>query len=183
MGGPRGPLPKSADERRRRNKPTIPTTKLPARGRPGRPPNPPIWVELGAAGTAWWKWAWRTPQAVAWSIGDHPALARRASLEDDLANIREGPELNVAELLEADPDERSKLLEFVIRTLHALAANKLAIAREARELDDRFGLTPKALAALRWTIVDDEEPAPAGPTPEGNVRRLKAVDARAVAGG
>lgn len=32
-----------------------------------------------------------------------------------------------------------------------------AMAREIRELDDRLGLTPKALAALRWKIVDDSE--------------------------
>lgn len=181
MGGPRGPLPKSADERRRRNQPTIPTTKLPARGRKGRAPNPPQWVELGEAGTAWWSWAWRTPQAAAWSIGDHPALARRASLEDDLAGIRQVDNLDIAELLRIDPDDRSKELEFIIRSLHSLAANKLAIAREARELDDRFGLTPKALAALRWTIVE-EEPAKPENTGGDNIRRLKIVDPHAVAG-
>jgi hypothetical protein len=139
-------------------------------------------LELGDAGNAWWKWAWRTPQAAAWSIGDHPALARRASLEDDVAGLRQVENLDVAELLELDPDDRTKELEFVIRSLHALAGNKLAIAREARELDDRFGLTPKALAALRWTIIEQEEPARPDPG-ENNVRRLKAVDARAVVSG
>lgn len=31
----------------------------------------------------------------------------------------------------------------------------MAVSREARELDDRFGLTPKGMAALRWKIVAD----------------------------
>lgn len=33
--------------------------------------------------------------------------------------------------------------------------DKLAVAREARELDDRLGLTPKGMAQLRWEIVAD----------------------------
>lgn len=31
----------------------------------------------------------------------------------------------------------------------------MAVSREARELDDRFGLTPKGMAQLRWKIVAD----------------------------
>lgn len=31
-------------------------------------------------------------------------------------------------------------------------------ASEMRELDDRFGLTPKGMAALHWTIVEAEVP-------------------------
>src|SRR5689334_13677132 len=77
-----GPLPNP--ERRRRNAPTIPTTKLPAGGRPGRAPKPPGWLELDRAGKAWWAWAWKTPQAAAWSVGDEPMVARRAALEDEL---------------------------------------------------------------------------------------------------
>lgn len=114
-----GPLPNP--ERRRTNAPTIPTTNLPAGGRQGPAPKPPKWVQLDVAARAWWAWAWSTPQAAAWSVGDVVALARRARLEDVLAG---------------DP-------------------SNMAVSREARELDDRFGLTPKGMAALRWKIVAD----------------------------
>ena len=53
-----GPLP--TDDKRRRNAPTIPTTKLPAAGRKGRVPKVPPAYTLGDAGAAWWKWAWRS---------------------------------------------------------------------------------------------------------------------------
>ena len=60
--GTRGPAPKPADQRRRRNPPKANTVKLPAEGRQGPPPpwplagrTPNIWAEL-----------WRTPMAVVW---------------------------------------------------------------------------------------------------------------------
>jgi hypothetical protein len=74
--------------------------------------------------------------------------------------LPEAQNLDVAELLKTDPDDRSDLIEFTIRKLHALAGNKLAIAKECRELDDRFGLTPKAMAALRWRIVEEQPKEP-----------------------
>lgn len=124
-----GPLP---DPRRRRvNAPTIPTTALPASGRQGSAPRVPSWVKLGSAGKAWWRWAWSTPQACGWASGHEVAVARRASLED--------------ELLVADP-----------------GAPKRAVEREMRELEDRFGLTPKGMAALRWEIVPDPVAEDAG---------------------
>jgi hypothetical protein len=79
----RGPLPQS--EKARRNAPTIPTTKLPAGGRKGRAPTCPYSLEK--AGKAWWKWAWRQPQAAGWDDGALYSIARRASLEDDLAAL------------------------------------------------------------------------------------------------
>lgn len=146
-----GPLPNP--NRRRRNQPTIATTALPAGGRQDPAPKQPTWIRLGGAGKAWWRWAWKTPQAAAWPSGSEVVVARRASLEDDMATA----------------DSPSA---------------KLAAAREARELDDRLGLTPKAMLALRWSIAPDEvgaaraakaeEPAPR--------RRLAAVDHGAVAG-
>ena len=82
-----GPLPNP--NRRRRNALTIPTTKLPASGRPGAVPKPPAWVQLGDAGRGWWRWAWKTPQASGWGTkaGQEVVVARRASLEDDLAAL------------------------------------------------------------------------------------------------
>jgi len=111
---------------RHRNAPTIPTTDLPATTGAGEAPQYPEWMSLGDAGEAWWRWAWRTPQAHAWGhhMGMEPVIARRATLEDELA---------VMEL--ADGLSRSRVM------------------REMRELDDRLGLTPKGLASLRWRIV------------------------------
>jgi len=119
---PVGPLPNP--DRVRRNAPTIPTTHLPASGRPGPAPKPPGWVKLGAKGRAWWKWAWATPQAAAWSDGDLAFLASRAQLEDEVLTAEE-------------------------------AGMVLRFRKSMMEADDRLGLTPKGLAALRWKIVDD----------------------------
>jgi len=125
---PRGPLP--SPTRRRRNAAAIPTTLLPAAGHKGRPPALPSWVKLASAGRAWWRFAWKTPQAAGWGPSFAPVVARRAVLEDDFA---------------AAPDVRERL----------------QVAREIRELDDRLGLTPKGMAALRWKIVGEHETAPA----------------------
>jgi len=97
---------------------TLPTTQLPAAGRTDPPP--PCPYQLGAAGAAWWSWAWRTSQAAGWSDGDAYFVARRGRLEDE---------------------EQTQ-----------------PVVREMREMDDRLGLTPKGLAALRWKIVPDEVP-------------------------
>lgn len=176
-----GPLPTPADRRRRRNKPTIPTTSLPASGFAGPYPSPPEWVTLGTEGRAWWDWAWRTPMAAGWSTGHQVMIARRASIEDDLAAIHVVGGLDVADLFDLDPDDRTLELEWLIRRLHALATGKLALAREARELEDRLGLTPKGMAALRWTIIDDTADDAKTPTTTKRkatapVRRLRAVD-------
>lgn len=41
-----------------------------------------------------------------------------------------------------------------------------ALLREARELEDRLGLTPKGLAALRWTIIAPTAPVETSATDE-----------------
>lgn len=174
-----GPLPDK--NRRRRNAPTIPTTNLPASGRPGRAPRCPL--ALGDAGRAWWRWAWKLPQAVAWSDGDHYAIARRARLEDDVEAL-EYVGLDIDQLPASDDEELRIYLEQIerlLRTLKRVAGGKLAAEREMRELDDRLGLTPKGMAALRWTIVDDEpaeESADAAPeVTRLEDRRRRLVDA------
>ncbi len=149
-----GPLPKP--NARRRNAPTIPTTTLPASGYAGKKPTVPKEIRLGKAGRAWWAWAWKTPQAAAWSPGDLYALARRASLEDDVAALETIDDLDLAELLDVpETTDALRRLTEILQRMRALTGGKLAILKEARELDDRFGLTAKALAALRWKIVAD----------------------------
>lgn len=182
------PGPLEDPNARRRNAPTIPTTNLPAGGRKGRPPTSPY--PLGKAGSAWWKWAWTTPQASAWSKGDLYVVARRAQLEDDLdhlASPRAGLDLRDlrAVLHEDGAGEVVDLVELVIGKLQALAANKLPLVKECRELDDRLGLTPKAMAALRWKIIPDEigERRAERAAATRPARRLSAVDPSAVAGG
>lgn len=170
---PRGPLP--AENRRRTNAPTIPTTNLPASGRPGNPPRLPTFVHLGKAGKAWWRWAWSTPQAVAWARGHEAAVARRASLEDDLDALEfVGLDLD---RLPAESDLELVVyldhVKCVIQKLKSLAGGRLAVLREMRELDDRLGLTPKAMAALRWTIVEDEPVAEGEPDGDAQVSRLE----------
>lgn len=150
---PRGPLPNP--NRRRRNAPTIPTTELPVSGRGKPAPAPPDASELDEAGRAWWLWAWSTPQASGWSDGDLFMLARRASLEDDMRTIGAVEGLDLLDALDAESESKFRVM---IGRLAALAGGRLGLFREMRELDDRLGLTPKGLANLRWTIVDDTEP-------------------------
>lgn len=173
-----GPLP--TRNPRRRNAPTIPTTKLPASGRTGPAPRPPKAFALGDAGKAWWKWAWKLPEACAWSDATIYVAVRRAALEDDLATLNIVP-FDLGPLVTGD-EEISDFIESLERALRSLtrqAAGQDKILKEMRELDDRLGLTPRARAQLRWSIEDDTAEEPTA-TPS-NVRRLKAVDS-AVAG-
>lgn len=142
-----GPLPK--EEKRRRNAPTIPTSVLPAGGRTAAAPGVPVGYEFGSEGSAWWDWAWKTPQAAAWNDGDAYVVARRASLEDDLATIERVEGLDLFEAAEADT---AKELRSLVSRISSLATGRVALMRECRELDDRLGLTPKGMRALRLTI-------------------------------
>lgn len=153
---PPGPLP--SPTKRRRNAPTIPTTSLPAGGRTGPVPRPPKWIRLSECGTAWWRWAWHTPQAAGWSTGAgfESLIARRASLEDDLAAIDQVESLDGEALLTA---EDARAFRVLVERLVGMVTGRLAIYREMRELDDRLGLSPKGMAALRWEIVNVAAPA------------------------
>lgn len=150
-----GPLP-TADAVRR-NKPSIPTTALPASGRPGPAPDPPALYDLRAKALDWWAWAWSTPQAAAWDGGSLFMVARRAQLEDDL-DVLEHTDLEIPWLLtemDENPAKVMSQLQAIVTRLKALTGGKISLLREMRELDDRLGLTPKGLAQLRWKIVDD----------------------------
>lgn len=158
-----GPLP--SQNRRRRNAPTVPTTTLPAKGRSGRVPAVPTWTRLRKSGMAWWRWAWHTPQAAGWAPGMESLVARRASLEDDLAAAGEVESLELDELLGA----KSAEVREAIGRLASLVSGRLVIFREMRELDDRLGLSPKGMATLRWTIADEEEEPRSRRTTTGGV--------------
>lgn len=148
-----GPLP---DPRRvRRNAPTIPTTNLPVSGRTANAPSVPEWIELGHAGQRWWDWAWATPQALGWgdSVGMESVVARRASLEDDLGTLEFVHNLDLLD--DEFQSDTAKALRDAINRLASMATGRLSVMREMRELDDRLGMSPKGLAALRWVIVAD----------------------------
>ncbi len=154
----RGPLPNK--KKRRRNDPTIPTTELDVAGRKGRPPKLPGSYNLRKPGCEWWKWAWATPQALAWDKGALYVVARRAQLEDDLDLIDSPLEAkDLAELLGVDDDAVVRELEFIVGRLAAMAGGRLPILKEMRELDKRLGLDPKAIGELRWEIVDKSKDA------------------------
>lgn len=171
----RGPLP--SGNARRRNAPTIPTTSLPASGRAESTPDVPANYELGEAGLRWWRWAWRTPQAAAWDDGAVFFVARRAQLEDEMAALRLVDSDELADVLRVTDDrERRDALEWLIRQLKGMVGGSTTLMREMRELDNRLGLNPKALAELRWTIVDDapKEQKPTGDVEQpSNVRPLR----------
>lgn len=170
-----GPLPDPTAQRR--NKPTIPTTSLPVAGRHGKPPKCPL--ELGPAGAAWWRWAWSTPQAAGWSDGDVYFVAHRAALEDDV-RVLEAQDFDVAVLVEVDESPVTQRLNAMFRCMKALAAGKVSLTKTMTDMDDRLGLTPKGMAALRWKIVEEQQG-------EGRrvrvLRSVPAVDPRKSLGG
>lgn len=157
----RGPLPNP--NARRRNAPTIPTTQLPAGGRKGAAPKCPY--QLAVRGREWWKWAWATPQACAWDGGVLYVVARRAQLEDELAALGAVEMPDLADAIGVDEEEIPDQVGWVISALKSHASGSNSVMREMREIDGKLGLTPKALADLRWTITADVETivAPAKP--------------------
>ncbi len=183
---PRGPAP--SKKKRRTNAPTIPTTELDASGRKGRPPKVPEAYNLQKAGKAWWKWAWGTPQAMAWNPGDLYVLARRAQLEDEVAALEESDDLlervhnSMLRIIESeDPEdlpERLTYLGLLLAKLKALAGGRVTYLKEMRELDKVLGLTPKAMIDLRWEIVDKKKEAAAPPPAAGGSEKTDARKAR-----
>lgn len=181
-----GPLPDG--NARRRNAPTIPTTQLPAEGSGRKAPRLPRHVELGPAGTTWWRWAWKLPQAAAWDDGALYHVIRRAQLEDMMAALEVAPEVssNLVDLVgnvDDDYEEHARRLRWLLSGLVRAAGGATTLMREARELDNRLGLNPKALAELRWKIVPtkaaEPDTAPAG-TPAQRREGFRVIDPAAV---
>lgn len=142
-----GPLPEKT--KRRRNEPTFPTTRLPVSGYRGPIPSAPKSIKLGDAGRAWWRWAWRTPQAAAWNAGHVWNVARRAQLEDVWAGQVEA------------------------------GSATAAMASAMMVLEHRLGLTPKGMLELRWEIVADIKPEAPADDPVEAERRNEVAERRA----
>lgn len=105
--------------------------------------------ELGAAGTTWWRWAWKTPQADGWDAGALYTVARRAQLEDERAAIElaDADDL-IGALLEGAEDDAIRRIKFALGRLSASATGSASLSREMRELEKQLGLGPKAAKDL-----------------------------------
>ncbi len=89
-------MPKPADQRRRRNAPTVNPKAVPASGRKGRKPKP--MTELGEEAAAWWAWAWKLPVATLWTDADLAALTRLAILQGRYLAGVDGAEKQLGEI-------------------------------------------------------------------------------------
>lgn len=122
--------------------------ELPLEGYQGPIPDWPL-VEGSAAELQRWETVWRTAQAAQW--------------------VRMHIDLTVARYVR------------LVLTVEAETANNIATAQTLNTvtaLEDRLGLSPKALQNLAWKIVDDEvaeRRAPVAAAPSRS-RRLTAVD-------
>lgn len=144
------PPPKPPDQRRRRNTTGVkPDHTLSPEGRKGRAPNCPL--PLGDAGTEFWSWVWHTPQATMFTSGDIYALAMAACTIDDYVTVRSAPLL--CNECGGEP--------------YRVDATRLA--KLSMDYFDRFGLSPKAMAALHWFIAPEKTEAKPAPdaTKEG----------------
>lgn len=144
-----GPAPKPDSDRRRRNEPTFEWVDLPTAGRQGPAPAMPDgdYAELAD----WWADLWASPQAAAW---DQSGRSLHGYLE-------------CKRLLTAEVTVVTKSGEAV----EVPAANPTTVLTEMRQIEDRHGLNPKAMLALRWRIVDDEVIAAKKPTKKPTRRR------------
>ncbi|OHV46616.1 hypothetical protein BBK14_01850 [Parafrankia soli] len=127
------------------------TTYLPAEGRQGDAPEWPL-ASMTSAEEVAWRDLWATPQAEAWAqlgIGAVRVVARYCRL---------------------------------VCTAEASMAGKPTVAGvqaigEARQLEDRLGLTPMAMLRLRWEVVADELAAARSDAPQPvTQRRIRAVE-------
>jgi hypothetical protein len=124
-----GPPPAPEASRRRRNH-TPAARQLPAAGRPGAAPSWPLTTRPADDEVSLWDELWASPQAVAWQ------------------------------------DMGAGLARVVARYVRWTVAAEIGIPAdvatsalaELRQLEDRLGLTPMALARLRWDIVAEGSP-------------------------
>lgn len=130
------------------------TVTLPPAGRTGRPPKCPL--DLAQPGTAWWRWAWRTPQATRWDKGALFAVARRAELEDVVAAMGFEGTLNLGDVLAGAEPQAIARVHDALELLRREATGALSVKREMRALDKALGLNPEGMAALGWVIAVEQ---------------------------
>lgn len=127
-----GPLPKPAERRQRRNgRPAL----APLDGRSTLSPEPP--GGLLAATRASWRALWASPLASTFVESDLPALGRLFDLIDERARV-----VRVARRSRLVPGSKAQPVT------NPLIGYISTLDTEIRNLEDRFGLTPKARLAL-----------------------------------
>jgi hypothetical protein len=118
-----------------------PDNVLPREGSSEEVPPVPAGYDLGPAGLGWWEFAWSTPQASKWDRSAVMIAARRALLEDLMIQITmRGDEIGPGHL------------------------------KAISDLEDRLGLSPRALLGLRWEL----EPKDSDEQQSGDVILLNA---------
>lgn len=145
-----GPAPKPAGQKRRRNKDTFATTKIPAAGLGDGPlpewPSGILARKPPKAMVAIWESLWAKPQAYIWD---------RQHLHDIVA--------------------RYVVNRYLLTKNPSLS---LKDATELRMMEDRLGLNSAAMLKLRWEIEDAEQEEPGRPLASVTSisRRVAAVD-------
>lgn len=136
-----GRYPKDESSRRNRNEPTFDWVVLPFDGREGDAPELPGDREFTKWTEKAWQSLWSRPQAVMWDQSGF-TLHRWAVLHHQL-------------LLDDEKVETAK-------------SKAASISAEMRQIEDRHGLSPKAMLQLRWKIASapevDENGEPASVT-------------------
>jgi hypothetical protein len=124
-----GPPPAPEATRRRRNH-TPGVRQLPAGGRPGAPPSWPLTARPNDDEVSLWDELWHSPQAVAWQ-----------DMGAGLARVV------------------ARYVRWTVAAEVGIPADVATSAlAELRQLEDRLGLTPMALARLHWTIEPPNSP-------------------------
>jgi hypothetical protein len=126
---------------------------LPAEGRKGRAPRWPLKGEPTDAQAELWRQLWRTPQAVAWERFEWTRVVARYVVLVLLAEDSLGWVFDAA--VKVAPDVK--------------------FLAEARQLEDRLGLTPMAMLRLRWEVTAPAEGKDKRPeqAPAGNVSDIR----------
>jgi hypothetical protein len=127
-----GPLPKLAERRQRRN---ARVALVPVGTRPSTTPEPS--PGLLAASAASWRDLWTSPLAATFVESDVPALRRLWDLCDERARVARVARKSRLVAGSKDQPVLSPLIGYVA-----------SLDAEIRQLEDRFGLTPKARLAL-----------------------------------
>jgi hypothetical protein len=152
---------KPPGQRRRRNAGQSQWEELPAAGRKGPAPKPRTDRELGPVALRYWKELWKSPMAVAFIDADIQPLTRLAVLVDDRARAESADGL--LGIVESCEGGEVKVI-----------VGQFSGDAEIRQLEDRYGVSPKARRALQWEIKQGE--VVKHPTAGRSRRKLRAVD-------
>lgn len=167
-----GPPPKHPAQRRRRN---AAPAKKPVARRARRAPEPP--KGLTAAARAWWRRVWASPVSGQWTDADVPQVQRLARIISVLS-IEGTAQSKAAAQLRALEELLGIELDAVRGLVDAGLGLDTRMLNEARQLEDRLGLSPLARHRMAWEISDDQVPQPvAEPSaPARNGRFLRALE-------